>query len=157
MLLVEMGKSKARSVAPAGGASERSELEPPAAGRGVEVPAKPERRRFSAEYKRRIVEQAERLQGIGEIGSLLRREGLYSSHLSKWRQQYRDGALKGLRDDKRGRKRIERNPLEAQVRQLEQDKARLEKKLRKAEALIDLQKKVAAILAAAADESEPTS
>jgi transposase len=68
-----------------------------------EVSAHPQRRRFSAAYKARIVEKAEACTEPGEVGSLLRGEGLYSSLLSKWREQYRAGALQALRDDKRGR------------------------------------------------------
>lgn len=76
-----------------------------------EVDLRPRRRRFSASYKARIVEEAERCTEYGDIGSLLRRKGLYSSHLSTWREQYRAGALDALRDDNRGRK-CTRSPLE---------------------------------------------
>ena len=69
-----------------------------------EVAAKPKRRRFTADYKRSIVEQAEAGQDAGAIGSLLRREGLYSSHLSTWRRQSRQGELAALSPQKRGRK-----------------------------------------------------
>jgi len=154
MLLDEMAGNKDETAAV--GVGERSEPKPTAAApaASTEVAAKPIRRQFTADYKRRIVADAERCDDAGGIGALLRREGLYSSHLSNWRRQYREGGLKALADDKRGRKRSERNPLEAKVRQLEKDKAKLEKKLRKAETLIDLQKKVAAILA---EDDEATS
>jgi transposase-like protein len=116
-----------------GGGAERSEAEAPFAGRrDVEVPAKAVRRTYSAEYKRQIVEEAERLQGTGEIGAMLRREGLYSSQLTKWRQLYHEGALKGLRDDKRGRTRKPKNPLSDRVCELERENRRLHKKLRQA-------------------------
>lgn len=110
-----------------------------------EVEACPKRRRFSAAYKARIVEEAEGCTEPGDIGALLRREGLYSSQLSKWREQYRTGALDALRDDKRGRKR-RRNPLEDEVARLRKENARLSGRLDKAEAIIEIQKKVAAML-----------
>lgn len=138
----------------AGGGGERSESQPPAergAG-GIEVLAKPVRRRFTADYKRRIVAEAERCHGKGEIGSLLRREGLYASQLAAWRKLYRDGGLKALSDDKRGRKQKERNPLEPELRKLQQENRRLQKKLMQADLLIDLQKKVAAIMSMSEEE-----
>ena len=110
-----------------------------------EVEARPQRRRFSAAFKARIVEEAEGCTAPGAIGALLRREGLYSSQLSKWREQYRAGALDALRDDKRGRKR-RRNPLEDEVARLRKENARLSGRLDKAEAIIEIQKKVAAML-----------
>lgn len=138
----------------AGGGGERSEPQPAAergAGR-VEVLAKPVRRRFTADYKRRIVAEAERFHGKGESGALLRREGLYASQLAAWRKLYRDGGLQALSDDKRGRKRKERNPLEPELRKLQQENRRLQKKLMQADLLIDLQKKVAAIMAMSEEE-----
>ncbi len=120
------------------------------AARSGEGPAQAVRRKHSADFKRRIVEDAERCTESGEIGALLRREGLYSSQLAKWRRLYRDGALKELRDDKRGRKPKQVNPLEAKVKDLERQNRRLQKRLRQAEVIIDVQKKVAAIM------SDPT-
>lgn len=110
-----------------------------------EVEARPRRRRFSAAYKARIVEEAEGSTELGAIGALLRREGLYSSQLSKWREQYRAGALDALRDDKRGRKAT-KNPLEDEVNRLRKENARLSGRLEQAEAIIEIQKKVAAML-----------
>ena len=69
-----------------------------------EVSLKPERRQFSAEYKLRILAEADRCKGSGEIGALLRREGLYRSHLEKWRQQQQESSLRALAPQKRGRK-----------------------------------------------------
>ena len=69
-----------------------------------EVPEKADRRRFSAEYKLRILGQAEACQGAGDVGALLRREGLYSSHLTTWRRQREVGILSGLKPKQRGRK-----------------------------------------------------
>ena len=113
----------------------------------VEVPAKAVRRTFTAEYKRSVVEEADRSTEPGEIGALLRREGLYSSQLAKWRKLCWEGALKGLKDDKRGRRKKQKNPLEGRLRELERENRRLQKKLRQAEVIIDVQKKVAAIMA----------
>ena len=144
-----MGKKKGLDVG-----AERSEAPTSAAGTDVEVPAKAVRRKFTAEYKRQIVEEAElSREEPGGIGELLRREGLYSSQLAKWRQLYKEGALKGLRDDKRGRKKT-KNPLEGRVLELERENQRLEKKLKQAKIIIDVQKKVAAIMADQSPESD---
>jgi transposase len=110
-----------------------------------EVSARPQRRRFTAAYKARIVEEAQRCTEPGEIGALLRREGLYSSALTQWRRQYQAGALKGLQDDKRGRKRTQ-DPRDQELQRLKRDNERLNKKLRQAELIIEIQKKVAAML-----------
>ena len=107
----------------------------------AEVVDKPLRRRFAPSHKLRIVEEADRCTEPGEIGRLLRREGLYSSHLTTWRKAAHSGSLKAL-SKKRGRKR-ERNPLEEKVRKLERENTRLEKELQKARLIIDVQGKVA--------------
>jgi transposase-like protein len=80
------------------------------------------------------------------VGQLLRREGLYSSHLTTWRKARRNGALRGLASKKRGAKPKARNPLEPKVRQLEAEVARLEEELRKAHTILDVQEKVAGLL-----------
>ena len=110
-----------------------------------EVSAGPKRRRFSAAYKARVVEEAEGCTEPGETGALLRREGLYSSQLSKWRQQYRVGALQALCDDRRGRKAT-RHPLEDEVARLRKQNERLAHRLEQAETIIEIQKKVATML-----------
>lgn len=110
-----------------------------------EVPAVPQRRRFSADYKAGIVEEADRCRGEGAVGALLRREGLYSSQLTTWRRQYRSGAHTALKDDKRGRKQT-RNPLEDEVSRLQRENARLARRLEQAETIIEIQKKVSSIL-----------
>ncbi len=84
-----------------------------------EVEAKPRRRKFTAAYRLRILEEADSCQNPGEIGQLLRREGLYSSHLSSWRKARREGSLAALAPKQRGAKPKARNPLEPKVRQLE--------------------------------------
>jgi transposase-like protein len=111
-----------------------------------EVAAKPKRRQFTAEYRLRILEEADRCTEPGEVGQLLRREGLYSSHLTAWRKARRNGALRGLASQKRGAKPKARNPLEPKVRQLEAEVARLEGELHKAHTILDVQEKVAGLL-----------
>ena len=110
-----------------------------------EVAAKPKRRQFSAEYRLRILEEAVRCTRPGEIGRLLRHEGLYSSHLSVWRKARRNGSLKALTPKKRGAKPAESNPLSPKVRQLEAKVALLEKELATAHTIIDVQGKVAGL------------
>ncbi len=111
-----------------------------------EVAAKPKRRQFTAEYRLRILEEADRCTESGEVGQLLRREGLYSSHLTVWRKARRNGALRGLASKKRGAKPKARNLLEPKVRQLEAKVERLEKELHKAHTILDVQEKVAGLL-----------
>ncbi len=108
-----------------------------------EVAEKPKRRRFSAEYRLRIVREADSCKEPGEIGALLRREGLYSSLLTAWRRQRDAGALAGLRSKKRGPKA---NVVDPQVKRLERDVARLKRQLEQAETIIGIQKKIAGIL-----------
>ena len=109
-----------------------------------ELVERPRRRQFSAEYKLRVVREADACSKPGDVGALLRREGLYSSHLTTWRKAAHTGSLKAL-SKKRGRK-PERNPLEEKVRKLERENTRLEKELRKAHLIIDVQGKVAGLL-----------
>ena len=135
------GARRATGVSPARGGSE--------ARRGavdVEVLAKATRRRFSAEYKRRILREAAAASEAGEIGALLRREGLYSSYLITWRRQRDRGELAGLSPRRRGRKAKAVNPLAKRVAELERDKRRLERKLQRAELLLDIQKKASQLL-----------
>ena len=111
-----------------------------------EVPEKARRRRFSAEYKLRILDEADNCREIGQLGELLRREGLYSSHLSTWRRQRREGSLEALKPRKRGRKAKPRNPLTKRVSELERENEILRKRIEHAELIIDVQKKVSRIL-----------
>jgi transposase-like protein len=110
-----------------------------------EVPEKPKRRQFTAEYKRAIVAQAEACRDDGAIGALLRREGLYSSHLTTWRRQREQGELQALAPKKRGRKSTV-NPLAEETQRLRKENARLSRRLEQAELIIDVQKKVSALL-----------
>jgi transposase-like protein len=107
-----------------------------------EVEPKAERRRFSTAYKLQILEEADRCKGPGEIGALLRREGLYFSHLSKWRKLRATGELGA----KRGRKADLDAELRRQIQQLERENQRLKGKLRQAEIIIEVQKKASEIL-----------
>ena len=108
-----------------------------------EVPAKAKRRQFSVEYRLRVLKQADACKAPGEVGALLRREGLYSSLLSTWRRQREADALAGLRARKRGPKPKAADP---RLKKLEQENARLARKLKQAEAIIAFQKKVHEIL-----------
>ena len=110
-----------------------------------EVVARPRRRRFTAEYKRSILDQADAAQDTGAVGVLLRREGLYSSHLSTWKRQRKQGVIDALTPQKRGPKVVV-SPLVKQNREQEAIIARLTKKLKNAELIIEVQKKVAALL-----------
>ena len=135
---------------PALGVEERSD-EAPRAGRArptpdPEVVAKPKRRQFSAEYRLRILEEVERCTQRGEVGRLLRHEGLYSSHLTAWRKARRKGSLRELAAKKRGAKPAEPNPLDAKVRALEAQVARLEHELHTAHTILDVQGKVAGLV-----------
>ena len=109
-----------------------------------EVPEKPLRRRFTAEYKLRILKEAEGCRDLGEIGALLRREGLYSSHLTTWRRQREEGSLEALQARKRGRK--EKDPQARRIEELEKKNRDLTDRLEKANIIIEFQKKVADIL-----------
>lgn len=111
-----------------------------------EVVARAKRRTFTAEYKQRILQEADSVAATpGGIGALLRREGLYSSHLVSWRRERRAGMLEALKPRKRG-PRSERNPLEEENQKLRRQNARLTEDLRKANIIIEVQKKVAALL-----------
>jgi transposase len=108
-----------------------------------EVKSKPERRQFSAEYKRRILEEADACIEPGQIGALLRREGLYSSNLIHWRRQRSEGSLKGLSPKKRGPKP---DPLANENAALRRRIERLEAELKRAETIIEVQKKLSDLL-----------
>jgi len=112
----------------------------------VEVMARPARRRYTAEYKLGVLREAEACSGHGEIGALLRREGLYSSNITAWRKQREKGELEGLKQRRRGPLPKQRNPLADKVRALEQENARLKARAERAEGLVELQKKVSEIL-----------
>jgi len=108
-----------------------------------EVVVKARRRQFSAEYKRRILQEADTCTQRREVGALLRREGLYSSHLNTWRHQRARGELQGLTPAKRGRKA---DPQAAENARLLRETERLKAQLARAELIIDVQKKVSQLL-----------
>ena len=120
-----------------------------------EVVAKPKRRTFTAEYKQRILTEAETAAAIpGGVGALLRREGLYSSLLAYWRRERADGIREALTPRKRGPK-SKRNPMDEEIQKLRRQNARLTEDLRKAHIIIDVQKKVAALLGNPIPEPDP--
>ncbi len=108
--------------------------------------AKAQRRRFTAEYKRRIVREADRCTKPGELGALLRREGLYSSHLTSWRAARDRGELAGLAPKPRGPKATPADPRDKKIVEQERELARWKQRAERAEALVEVQKKVAALL-----------
>jgi len=111
-----------------------------------EVAATPTRRRFTAENKLRILKLADACTAVGSLGALLRAEGLYASNLTTWRRQRTDGVLSALTPQKRGRKASARHPLRAENETLRKENARLSTRLKQAELIIDVQKKVSEIL-----------
>jgi transposase len=120
-----------------------------------EVVAKPKRRTYTAEYKQRILQEAEvAAMTRGGLGALLRREGLYSSLLTYWRRERAHGILEALTPQKRGPK-SKRNPLEEENQKLRRQNVRLSEDLRKAHIIIDVQKKVAALLGHPIPEPDP--
>ena len=111
-----------------------------------EVPEQKPRRKFTAAYKLRILQAADACIEPGQLGELLRQEGLYSSNLTTWRRQRQEGQLHALSSKKRGRRHQAKNPLAQRVAQLEMENQRLENKLRQAHLIIDAQKKISEIL-----------
>jgi len=104
------------------------------------------RRRFSADYKLNILRQADACSEMGEVSALLRREGLYASHLSVWRRQRDAGSLQALKPKTRGRKPAQKNPLADENARQQREIKRLQLRLKKAEIIIDVQKKVSEML-----------
>ena len=116
-----------------------------ALGPAIEVVAKATRRQFTVEYKRKIVREADGCKTPGAIGALLRREGLYSSHLTTWRAARERGELAGA-PTKRGPARRVSDPRDKRIADLERESTRWRKRAERAEALVELQKQVAALL-----------
>jgi len=108
-----------------------------------EVVPQAKRRKFTAKYKLRMLEEADRCTERGQIGELLRREGLYSSYLSKWREQRARGQLQGLASKKRGRRA--QAPAAIELARLRRENERLRAQLEQAEVIIDVQKKLAGL------------
>jgi transposase-like protein len=146
------GARRATGIVPMAGASAHLVSSAP----DPEVPEKRPRRKFTAKYKLRILSEADTCTQPGQMGTLLRREGLYSSNLTTWRQQREKGILQAMAPKKRGRKRKVKNPLVKKVAQLEKENLRLQQKLKKADLIIEAQKKMSEILGIAhnLDESD---
>ena len=111
-----------------------------------EVAATPTRRRFTAEDKLRILKLADACTAVGSLGALLRAEGLYASNLTTWRRQRTEGVLSALTPQKRGRKESARHPLRVENETLRKENTRLTTRLKQAELIIDVQKKVSQLL-----------
>jgi len=146
-------------------AGERSELQRsgatvpagalPASRPDPEVVARPKRRNYTAEYKLHILQEAEAAAATpGAVGALLRREGLYSSLLAYWRRERAHGIREALTPQKRGPK-SKRNPMAEEMQKLQRHNARLSEDLRKAHIIIDVQKKVAALLGHSIPDEDP--
>lgn len=124
------------------------------AAREVEVLAKAERRRYTAEYKRKILEEADACTQPGELGALLRREGLYSSILAAWRAARRRGELAGLEPRKRGPKGRVPDARDKRIAELERENRKLQARAHRAEALVEVQKKLSLFLGIDLPESD---
>jgi len=137
------GARRATGITPSnGGAEEPFMMSPP----DPEVPEKKARRKFTAKYKLQILQEADACTEPGQLGAFLRSKGLYSSNLATWRRQRDEGLLDALSPKKRGRKEKERNPLAPRVAELERETKKLTRKLKRAEAIIEFQKKISEIL-----------
>ncbi len=140
------------AVAAVGSEGERSEPERTTAATAAaatpdpEVLGRPVRRRFTAEYKRRILAEVDAAAGSGAVGRIIRREGLYSSQLTTWRKARAHSERLALEPKKRGPKAAAENPLQGENTKLKRENVQLHKKLRTAELMIDLQKKVSQLL-----------
>jgi len=119
-----------------------------------EVPEKASRRSYTAEYKRLILKEAEVCKEPGQVGALLRREGLYSSNLTAWRRQVERGTIDALSSKKRGPKARKPDPSVRRITEQEKEIQKLRGRLRKAELIIDAQKKIAEIFQLSRDQKE---
>lgn len=139
------GAEKARKMNPKLESSARTMRE-------TEVPEKTSRRRFTAEYKRKILNEAATCTKLGDLGAMLRREGLYSSHLTAWRRQLDLNGMTGLAGKKRGPP-SKRDDRDKRITELERENNRLRFRAERAEALVDIQKKVSLLLGVELDEN----
>ena len=154
-----LARNRAKASEASRSAVERQPKRAPAPGRSrLLIPKwlpKPKRRTYTAEYKQRILVEAETAAAVpGGVGALLRREGLYSSLLTYWRRERADGIREALTPRKRGPK-SKCNPREEEFQKLRRQNARLTEDLRKAHIIIDVQKKVAALLGNPIPETDP--
>jgi len=141
------GARRATGVAPVGGGREIAQ----SAAADPEVPAHKRRRRLTAGYKLRILQEADQCNEPGQLGALLRREGLYSSSLTRWRRQREEGILSAMAPKRRGRKAVAKSPLADEVAKLHKENERLRKRLWQAERIIEAQKKISEILGISQD------
>ena len=141
-----VGNEEARraAVIPTGEPGREIASQPPTP--NPEVAAEATRRRYSEQYKLTILRKADTCSQPGELGALLRREGLYSSQLATWRRQREEGTLTALRGKKRGRKGAANAPLVEENKRLAKENQRLARRLKRAELIIDIQKKVSETL-----------
>ena len=128
-----------RTTVPVGGSSPEGSRPDP------EVPERAKRRHFSAQYKLRVLEEADACRAPGEVGALLRREGLYSSQLAAWRRARREGSLQALATP-RGPQGRRRDPVASDNERLRKENARLRGRLEQAQAILEIQKKASEIL-----------
>ncbi len=126
----------------------------PQPGVDPEVLERPVRRQYPAAYKLRILEEADACTQHGELGALLRREGLYSSHLTTWRKQREEGILSGLKPKKRGRKARPKDPVQEENQRLRRENERLLARLKQAETIIEVQKKLSEALGISLDNPQ---
>jgi transposase len=143
---VKLSNEVVKTAASAGTEDSRRSMVVPAPAAVDPELSRPHRRRFTGPEKLRILAEIDRASETGGIGSILRREGLYWSTLSRWREQRDAGMLKGLTPAKRGLRAITPSPEAVELAQLRREHARLQQRLDRAEAIIDLQKKVSELL-----------
>jgi len=151
MPLIPFAKTLADGAGTEGG--RRPTVVPAPSAASPELGDRPRRRTFTAAEKLRILRLVDEA-GPGGIGAILRREGLYSSLLTDWRRQRDAGAYEALKAVKRGPKTAQLNPLAAEAAQLRRDNERLTRRLQRAEAIIEIQKKVASLLGLAMPSDE---
>jgi transposase len=137
--------------------SRRASVVPAPIAANPEVCERPGRRTFTGPEKLRILKEADQAAGSGAIGALLRRHGLYSSALSEWRRQREAGVLGALTPAKRGPKLIDPNPLSAELAGVQRENTQLRRRLERAEAIIEVQKKLADLLGISLAPIEPDS
>lgn len=141
------GARRATGVGSTTGGRSIKKISPP----DPEVKEKLPRRKFTAKYKLQILDTADSCTEPGQIGAMLRREGLYSSHLTLWRRQREQGVLKSMSPKKRGRKAKEKNPLAPELARMQKENRNLKNKLKQAELIIEAQKKISEILSMTQD------
>jgi transposase-like protein len=160
VLAHDQGSSPPSVVVPLPAGRLSSDHEPPATSPdsrpGTEVVERATRRRFTGEYKLRILREAAEASARGELGALLRREGLYSSHLTTWRAEAERGQLAGLKPKRRGPKATAADPRDKRIAELEREVARLGRRAERAEALVEVQKKLSELLGIALPTAEET-